>query len=298
MANGLGTQGVGGESCRRSAEVRERRIVRRIAIAFARVGRAHRGPDVPVLGFCALDSVLPYHVARATMLVALLVAVAAADLGIHVLEDPSSCELRANKGDTVTVSYSGSIAESSTTGTPGAVFDSSSSFSFTLGVGSVIKGWDAGVECLCKGARVVLLIPPDMGYGARGAGGVIPGGATLSFTIQLLAISKCSGGACPSGLVPCPPRVLPATAAPTVVDAAPVDMITRSPETDSMSTGIGMRMHYTAGPSTKECAPWPQGLSLEDVQPTSSGWGQHYGIEGSPDSPPANVTVVQLYYSD
>ena len=77
-------------------------------------------------------------------------------------------------------------------GAKGAKFDSSHDraqpFSFPIGRGRVIKGWDEGVASMQVGGARTLLIPPDLGYGSRGAGGVIPPGATLLFEVELLEV--------------------------------------------------------------------------------------------------------------
>jgi len=92
----------------------------------------------------------------------------------------------AKSGDTVSVHYTGWL-------TDGTKFDSSvdrnSAFSFKLGAGRVIKGWDEGVAGMKVGGKRKLTIPADLGYGSRGAGGLIPPGATLVFDVELLKVN-------------------------------------------------------------------------------------------------------------
>lgn len=93
----------------------------------------------------------------------------------------------AKPGNNVTVHYTGWLYEN---GEQGAKFDSSKDrgepFIFPLAGGMVIKGWDEGVQGMKVGGQRTLIIPANLGYGARGAGGVIPPNATLKFDVELL----------------------------------------------------------------------------------------------------------------
>ena len=93
----------------------------------------------------------------------------------------------AKAGQNATVHYTGWLYEN---GAKGSKFDSSvdrgQPFSFPLGAGRVIRGWDEGVAGMRPGGKRTLIIPPDLGYGAAGAGGVIPPNATLLFEVELI----------------------------------------------------------------------------------------------------------------
>jgi FKBP-type peptidyl-prolyl cis-trans isomerase FkpA len=95
----------------------------------------------------------------------------------------------ATSGQRVTVHYTGWLYQDDQ---QGAKFDSSKDrrdpFVFNLGAGMVIRGWDEGVAGMQVGGTRVLIIPPALGYGARGAGGVIPPNATLKFEVELLGL--------------------------------------------------------------------------------------------------------------
>lgn len=127
---------------------------------------------------------------------AIIAFLAASVNGLTVTQTagPTECAEKTAKGMHLSMHYTGTIDESSATGTPGKQFDSSiprgQTFDFQLGAGRVIKGWDEGLVGLCKGAEATIIIPPEMGYGDRGAGGDIPGGATLKFEVQVVDFSN------------------------------------------------------------------------------------------------------------
>ena len=105
--------------------------------------------------------------------------------GLAYIDNTAGTGATPKRGDKVTVHYTGFL-------TDGKKFDSSvdrgSPFTFTIGVGQVIRGWDEGVMSMRVGGKRTLIIPPELGYGSRGAGGVIPPNAELTFEVELLKI--------------------------------------------------------------------------------------------------------------
>lgn len=105
--------------------------------------------------------------------------------GLAYIDEVNGSGPEPKTGDKVTVHYTGMF-------TDGRKFDSSidrnKPFTFTIGLGQVIKGWDEGVATMKVGGKRKLMIPANLGYGSRGAGGVIPPNADLVFDIELLGI--------------------------------------------------------------------------------------------------------------
>lgn len=103
----------------------------------------------------------------------------------------NNCPRRSQSGDQMEMHYRGTLAAD------GKQFDASydrnQSFKFKLGAGQVIKGWDQGLQKMCPGDKRKLTIPPHLGYGDRGAGGAIPGGATLIFEVECLSYTDKNG---------------------------------------------------------------------------------------------------------
>ena len=104
---------------------------------------------------------------------------------IGVKKRVENCVRKSKRGDSLSMHYAGTLED-------GKEFDSSYSrnapFTFTLGAGHVIRGWDQGLMNMCEGEKRRLVIPPELAYGERGAPPSIPGGATLIFEVELIKI--------------------------------------------------------------------------------------------------------------
>jgi len=109
--------------------------------------------------------------------------------GLQIIDVKEGTGASPKSGQTCVMHYTGWLYEN---GQKGKKFDSSvdrnEPFEFPIGQGRVIKGWDEGVATMKIGGKRTLLIPPELGYGARGAGGVIPPNATLVFEVELLGV--------------------------------------------------------------------------------------------------------------
>ena len=140
--------------------------------------------------------------ARRGVLLALAATVAAATItptraqpvmttpsGLKIIDTQPGTGASPKTGQTCVMHYTGWLYED---GTKGKKFDSSvdrnEPFEFKIGMRQVIAGWDEGVSTMKVGGKRTLIIPPELGYGARGAGGVIPGNATLMFDVELLGV--------------------------------------------------------------------------------------------------------------
>jgi peptidylprolyl isomerase len=111
--------------------------------------------------------------------------------GLKIIDTKAGTGASPKPGQTVVVHYTGWLYEN---GKKSAKFDSSldrgQPFEFPIGKHQVIAGWDEGVASMKVGGKRTLIIPPDLGYGARGAGGVIPPNATLIFDVELLGVKN------------------------------------------------------------------------------------------------------------
>ena len=112
--------------------------------------------------------------------------------GLQYEDTVAGSGAEAQAGQHVSVHYTGWLFDATAPQQRGRKFDSSKDrgqpFAFPLGAGHVIRGWDEGVQGMKVGGTRVLTIPAELGYGARGAGGVIPPNATLVFEVDLLAV--------------------------------------------------------------------------------------------------------------
>ena len=109
--------------------------------------------------------------------------------GLQIIDTQIGTGASPRAGQTCVMHYTGWLYQG---GAKGQKFDSSldrrQPFEFPIGQGRVIRGWDEGVASMKVGGKRTLIIPPDLGYGARGAGGVIPPNATLIFEVELLGV--------------------------------------------------------------------------------------------------------------
>ena len=147
----------------------------------------HRGAAAPV--FATLVLLLAATASLVLPTAAYSAEPATTASGLKIIDTKVGTGPDAKPGQTVSVHYTGWLDNA---GAKGAKFDSSldrgEPFEFPLGAGQVIRGWDEGVAGMKVGGKRTLIIPPDLGYGANGAGGVIPPNATLIFDVELLGV--------------------------------------------------------------------------------------------------------------
>jgi peptidylprolyl isomerase len=109
------------------------------------------------------------------------------DSGLQYIETEAGTGAQAKAGDLVAVHYVGSLPD-------GSEFDNSidrgNPIEFVLGRGAVIAGWDEGIALMKEGGKATLVIPPNLGYGSRGAGNVVPPDATLIFDVELVSVQS------------------------------------------------------------------------------------------------------------
>jgi peptidylprolyl isomerase len=134
---------------------------------------------VAVLSISASDMVMAQTAGKATSMPS----------GLQIIDTTVGAGATPKAGQTCVMHYTGWLYEN---GAKGKKFDSSvdrgQPFEFPIGAGRVIKGWDEGVATMKVGGKRTLIIPPKLGYGERGAGGVIPPNATLMFEVELLGV--------------------------------------------------------------------------------------------------------------
>lgn len=153
-----------------------------------RTKRWAQATGVALAAFTIITSAAPWHHAHAQSEGRTMTKT---DSGLQLSDTTAGTGASPQTGDTCIMHYTGWLYEN---GQKGRKFDSSvdrgQPFAFAIGIGQVIKGWDEGVASMKVGGKRTLIIPPELGYGARGAGGVIPPNATLIFDVELLDIQK------------------------------------------------------------------------------------------------------------
>ena len=149
----------------------------------------HRAGAVAALLFALSPATLILDSSHSTAMAQAAGKIMTTASGLKIEDSVVGTGATPGRGQTCVMHYTGWLYEN---GVKGKKFDSSvdrnEPFEFPIGMSRVIKGWDEGVSTMKVGGKRTLIIPPDLGYGARGAGGVIPPNATLVFEVELLAI--------------------------------------------------------------------------------------------------------------